>query len=58
MCIVHMPYITGDLGKTYDVHLGLTGKPAPAPVGPAPLIKSGPQSEGWPIIINVLQQKK
>ena len=30
---LHSAYVIGDLGTTYDVHLGLTGKRAPAPVG-------------------------
>ena len=46
-CTVHSAYmyVIGDLGTTYDVHLGLIGKPAPAPVpveGLAPLNKICP----------------
>ena len=42
-CIVI--YVIGDLGITYDVHLGLIGKPAPAPVGGQ---GAGPLNKIWP----------
>jgi len=46
---LHSAYVIGDLGTTYDVHLGLTGKRAPAPVGSQgawPLNKIWPPARG------------
>jgi len=42
---LHSAYVIGDLGTTYDVHFGLIGKPAPAPVGGQGV---GPLNKIWP----------